>query len=56
MANQLLELFDDRMIGIAHAGIGQIGDRLPVKRAAFAKDIERHLGQRESAGLLEESL
>ena len=56
MADELLELSDDRMIGKAHPGIGQIGDRLPVERAAFAKDIERHAGQREPAGLLEEGL
>ena len=56
MADELLELFHDRMTGIAHPGIGQIGDRLPVKRAAFAEDIERHAGQREPPGLLEEDL
>ena len=56
MADQLLELFHDRMTGKAHPGIGQIGDCLPVKRAAFAEDIERHAGQREPPGLLEEGL
>ena len=56
MADELLELPDDRMTGEAHPGIGQIGDRLPVKRAAFAEDIERHAGQGEPACLLEEGL
>ena len=56
MADQVLELSDDRMIGKAHPGIGQVGDGLPIKRASFAKDIERYAGQRESARLLEEDL
>ena len=56
LADELLELSDDRMIGKAHPGIGQIGDGLPVKRTAFAEDIERHAGQGESARLLEEAL
>jgi uncharacterized RDD family membrane protein YckC len=55
-ADELLELPDDPMIGKAHPGIRQIGDRLPVKRAAFAEDIERHAGQGEPARLLEEGL
>ena len=45
LADELLELSDDRMIGKAHPGIGQIGDGLAVKRTAFAEDIERHAGQ-----------
>ena len=56
LADELLELSDDRMIGKAHPGIGQIGDCLPVKRTAFAEDIERHAGQGESTRLLEEPL
>ena len=56
MADEVLKLSDDRMIGIAHPSIGQIGDCLPVKRAAFAEDIERHAGQGESARLLEKGL
>ena len=56
MADELLEFSDDRMLGEAHPGIGEVGDRLPVKRAAFSEDIKRHAGQRESAGLLEEGL
>ena len=56
LADELLELPHDRMIGKAHPGIGQIGDCLPVKRAAFAKHIERHAGQGKSARLLQERL
>ena len=56
MADELLELFHDRMIGKAHPGIGQIGDGLSVEHAAFAKDIERYAGQREPAGRFEEDL
>ena len=54
--DELFELLHDRMFGIAHPGIGQIGNRLPVKRAALAEDVERHAGQRESPRLLEERL
>ncbi len=56
MADELLQLSHDRMIGKAHPRIGQIGDGLSVERAAFAEDIERYAGQRESARLLEEDL
>ena len=56
MADELLELSYDRMIGKAHPGVGQIGDCLPVERAAFAEVVERHAGQGEPPGLLEEGL
>jgi uncharacterized RDD family membrane protein YckC len=44
------------MIRKAHPGVGQIGDRPAIKRAAFAENIERHAGQREPARHFEESL
>ena len=56
LAYQLFEFFHDRMTGKAHAGIGQIGDRLPVPRAAIAEEIERNAGQGLPPGVFEEGL
>src|SRR5262245_56184358 len=44
------------MIGETHPGIGQIGDRLAVKRAPLPEGVERHAGQGEPARRLEEVL
>ena len=55
MADESLQLSHDRMTGKAHPGISQVGYGLSVKCTTLAKDIERHAGQRQLAGLLEEN-
>ncbi len=56
MADELFQLLDDRMAGVAHPGVGQVRDRLPVQRATFAEGAERYAGQRQPPRALEEAL